>query len=116
MLYNSKWLDLTNYQSMDLIASLSIKAPSTLSLFFDRSSSIEYRKRDASGNKTKEMDRERMSVLDFIARFCQHIPEAGQQMVRYYGICSNKSRGMRKKERVPEFMLVEDDESHYGRN
>lgn len=55
---------------------------------------IEYRKRDASGNKLREMDRERMHVLDFIARFCltallrlcQHIPEADQQMVRYYGI------------------------------
>ena len=63
---------------------------------------IEYRKRDASGNKTKRMDRETMNVLDFIARFIQHIPEVYQQMVRYYGVYSNRSRGGRKTEEVPE--------------
>jgi len=77
---------------------------------------IEYRKRDASGNKTKRMDRETVNVLDFIARFIQHIPEVYQQMVRYYGVYSNRSRGGRKTEEVPEFMLVEDDEPSYGKS
>ena len=77
---------------------------------------IEYRKRDASGNKTKRMDRETINVLDFIARFGQHIPDSYQQTVRYYGVYSNKGRGMRKTQQIPEFMLVEDDESSYGKS
>ena len=31
------------------------------------------------------------------AQLVTHIPNKGGQMVRYYGSCSNKSRGMRKK-------------------
>ena len=76
---------------------------------------IQHRKRDASGSKTKKMDKETINVLDFIARLCQHSPDACQQTVRYYGIYSNKNRGMRKTQKVPEFMLVEDDEPSYGR-
>ena len=49
----------------------------------------------------KRLDRDRMNVLDFIAQFCQHIPEANQQMVRYYGVYSNRSRGGRKTGEVP---------------
>ena len=56
-----------------------------------------------------------MSVLDFIARFSQHIPDAGFQMVRYYGQYSNRMRGDRKTEAVPEFMLVKGEESSYGK-
>lgn len=33
-----------------------------------------------------------------LARLVTHIPGKGEQMVRYYGYYSNKSRGMRKKE------------------
>ncbi len=76
---------------------------------------IQYRKRDTSGNKTKKMDNEAMSALDFIARFSQHIPEPGQQMVRYYGAYSNRARGMREEKDIPEFMLVDGEESSYGR-
>ena len=80
-----------------------------------REVTIQYRKRDTSGNKTRELDKETMSVLEFIARFSQHIPDAGFQMVRYYGIYSNRSRGNRKTETVPEFMLVKGEESSYGK-
>jgi Putative transposase len=38
-----------------------------------------------------------LSPLDFLAEFTQHIPPKGSHIVRYYGVYSNKSRGMRKK-------------------
>jgi hypothetical protein len=38
------------------------------------------------------------SALDWLARLVTHIPNKGEQMVKYYGHYSNKSRGLRKKE------------------
>jgi len=32
-----------------------------------------------------------------LAQLVTHIPNKGEQMVRYYGFYSNKSRGLRKK-------------------
>jgi hypothetical protein len=40
---------------------------------------------------------ETFSALDWLARLVTHIPNRYEQMVRYYGYYSNKSRGMRKK-------------------
>jgi hypothetical protein len=34
---------------------------------------------------------------DWLAQLVIHIPNKGEQMVRYYGFYSNKSRGLRKK-------------------
>jgi|LGVE01.1.fsa_nt_gb hypothetical protein len=51
--------------------------------------------RHRSGNgKTKET----FDALDWLALLTTHIPNRGEQMVRYYGYYSNKSRGMRKKQ------------------
>ena len=36
-------------------------------------------------------------ALDWLALLTTHIPNRGEQMVRYCGYYSNKSRGMRKK-------------------
>jgi len=47
--------------------------------------------------KTSGVD-ETFTALDWLARLVIHIPGKGEQMVRYYGYYSNKSRGMRKKE------------------
>src|SRR5690554_5753203 len=41
--------------------------------------------------------REAFTALDWLARLVTHIPNKGEQMVRYYGYYSNKARGMRKK-------------------
>jgi hypothetical protein len=41
-----------------------------------------------------------LSPLDFLAEFTQHIPPKGAHLFRYYGVYSNKSRGMRKKAEV----------------
>ncbi|GAB6147195.1 transposase [Desulfocicer niacini] len=37
------------------------------------------------------------TALDWLARLTTHIPGSYEQIVRYYGWYSNKSRGMRKK-------------------
>jgi hypothetical protein len=54
---------------------------------------------------------EAFTALDWLARLVTHIPNKGEQLVRYYGYYSNKSRGMRKKKdgdnKVPA--LVESD-------
>ncbi|MBI2999670.1 MAG: transposase [Deltaproteobacteria bacterium] len=41
-------------------------------------------------------------VLDWIAALTTHIPNKGEQLVRYYGYYSNVSRGKRKKEKPRE--------------
>ena len=52
-------------------------------------------------------------VLDWITEITTHIPNKGEQLVRYYGVYSNVSRGKRKKEEhkedaieKPEFVEV----------
>jgi hypothetical protein len=50
---------------------------------------IYHSKNDAS---SKTFD-----ALDWLAQLTTHIPNRGEQMCRYYGYYSNKSRGMRKK-------------------
>jgi len=42
------------------------------------------------------------SVLDWIATLTAHIPNKGEQLVRYYGYYSNVSRGKRKKQKPEE--------------
>jgi len=41
-----------------------------------------------------------LPVLDWIATLTAHIPNKGEQIIRYYGAYSNVSRGKRKKEKV----------------
>ena len=38
-------------------------------------------------------------ILDWIATLTTHIPNKGEQLIRYYGYYSNVSRGKRKKEK-----------------
>jgi hypothetical protein len=37
-------------------------------------------------------------ALEWLAAMCSHVPNKGEQMVRYYGYYSNVSRGKRQKE------------------
>jgi hypothetical protein len=64
----------------------------------DGQAKVIYRSKDGRASKTFE-------TLDWLAQLVTHIPNKGEQMVRYYGYYSNKSRGMRKKagsdDRVP---------------
>ena len=45
-------------------------------------------------------------VLDWIATLTTHIPNKGEQLIRYYGYYSNVSRGKRKKEKPAEQVEV----------
>jgi hypothetical protein len=70
----------------------------------DGVSKVIYQSKD--GTTTKTFD-----ALDWLAQLVPHIPNKGEQMVRYYGFYSNKSQGLRKKagtdEQVPA--LIESD-------
>jgi hypothetical protein len=53
-------------------------------------SKVIYQSKDGRSTKT-------FNALDWLAQLVTHIPNKGEQMVRYYGYYSNKSRGLRKK-------------------
>ena len=44
----------------------------------------------------------RRPALEWLANLCSHIPNRGEQMVRYYGCYSNVSREKRQKESSDE--------------
>jgi hypothetical protein len=48
--------------------------------------------RSGDGKSTKVFD-----ALEWLAAMCSHIPNTGEQMVRYYGYYSNVSRGKRQQ-------------------
>jgi hypothetical protein len=56
---------------------------------------VIYQAKDGGSSKT-------FLTLDWLAQLVSHIPGKGEQMVRYYGYYSNKSRGMRKKAALDE--------------
>ena len=59
-------------------------------------------------------------ALEWLAAMCSHIPNRGEQMVRYYGYYSNVSRGKRQKEgiddAVPCILESQGDEKTFRRN
>jgi hypothetical protein len=59
-------------------------------------------------------------ALEWLANLCSHIPNRGEQMVRYYGYYSNVSRGKRQKESSDEAILCilepQGDEKIFRRN
>ena len=56
----------------------------------DEVAKVIYQSKDGTSPKT-------FDALDWLAQLVTHIPNKGEQMVRYYGFYSNKSRGLRKK-------------------
>jgi len=40
---------------------------------------------------------DQIDALEWLAAMCSHVPNKGEQMVRYYGYYSNVSRGKRKQ-------------------
>jgi len=65
---------------------------------------VEYRSKD--GKETKVLH-----ALEWLAAICSHVPNKGEQMVRYYGYYSNVSRGKRKKadadDKIPSILEPE---------
>ena len=59
--------------------------------YLDQEGTVVYTSKD--GETTKNFP-----ALEWLAAMCSHIPNRGEQMVRYYGYYSNVSRGKRKKE------------------
>jgi hypothetical protein len=45
----------------------------------------------------KDKEQKVFDALEWLAAMCSHIPNRGEQMVRYYGHYSNVSRGKRQK-------------------
>ena len=50
---------------------------------------VVYRAKDGKDQKT-------LPAMEWLAAMCSHIPNRGEQMVRYYGYYSNVARGKRK--------------------
>src|SRR3974390_3749768 len=59
--------------------------------YLDQEAKVIYNSKN--GKATKIFD-----ALEWMAAMCSHIPNKGEQMVRYYGYYSNVSRGKRQKE------------------
>jgi len=69
-------------------------------------SKVHYRSKDGTEEKV-------FASLEWLAAMCSHVPNKGEQMVRYYGYYSNVSRGKRKKQNQDGWIpcILESDES-----
>ena len=71
--------------------------------------------RSKDGKNEKTFD-----ALEWLAAMCSHVPNKGEQMVRYYGHYSNVSRGKRKKwgrdGLVPSILQSEESSEGYRKN
>ena len=59
--------------------------------YLPEESNVIYKSKD--GREEKVFD-----ALEWLAAMGSHVPDKGEQMVRYYGYYSNVSRGKRKEE------------------
>ncbi|MDD4862299.1 MAG: transposase [Smithellaceae bacterium] len=58
--------------------------------YLDKEGTVVYTAKDKKTNKS-------FPALEWLASMCSHIPNRGEQMVRYYGYYSNVARGKRKQ-------------------
>ena len=58
---------------------------------------VEYRPKSSPGHPLLADDAPHQDPLEVLASVTDHIPDIGQQLLRYLGWYSNKSRGLRKK-------------------
>jgi hypothetical protein len=63
--------------------------------YVDQEGKVVYTAKDRKTNKV-------FPALEWLAAMCSHIPNRGEQMVRYYGYYSNVSRGKRQKEDIDD--------------
>jgi hypothetical protein len=59
--------------------------------YLDHEATVIYPGKDGKDQKI-------FPALEWLAAMCSHIPNKGEQMVRYYGYYRNVSRGKRQKE------------------
>ena len=68
--------------------------------YFPEESKVIYQSKDGKDQRTFE-------PLEWLAAMCSHIPNRGEQMVRYYGYYSNVCHGRCKKENWGVRILTE---------
>ena len=86
-----------NETSMENLARYIIRASfSQKRMTYHRETSqVEYQSKDGSQTKV-------FNAVEWLAAMCSHVPNKGEQMVRYYGYYSNAARGKRKKADVDD--------------
>jgi len=76
-------------------------------------SKVVYESKDAKAQKV-------FDALEWLAAMCSHVPNKGEQMVRYYGYYSNVFRGQRKKQNqdglIPCILEPEEPSKEYRKN
>ena len=76
-------------------------------------SKVIYQSKDGKEEKTFE-------ALEWLAAMCSHVPNKGEQMVRYYGYYSNVSRGKRKiqdkDDAIPSILEPDDSSREFRKN
>jgi hypothetical protein len=81
--------------------------------YLDKEGTVVYTSKDGRTNKC-------FPALEWLAAMSSHIPNRGEQMVRYYGYYSNASRGKRRKEGrddlIPCILEPLGDEKTFRRN
>jgi len=81
--------------------------------YIPEESEVIYRSKD--GKEEKVFD-----ALEWLAAMCSHVPNKGEQMVRYYGFYSNVSRGKRKNEDndelIPSILEPDGSSKEFRRN
>lgn len=81
--------------------------------YIPEESKVVYQSKD--GKEEKIFD-----ALEWLAAMCSHVPNKGEQMVRYYGHYSNVARGKRKKnkqdELIPSILEPDGSSGEYKRN
>jgi len=67
-------------------------------LYLEKEGTVVYRSKAISGRQSGNgKDQKTFPALEWLAAMCSHIPNRGEQMVRYYGYYSNVARGKRKE-------------------
>ena len=81
--------------------------------YIPEKSKVIYQSKD--GKEEKVFD-----ALEWLAAMCSHVPNKGEQMVRYYGYYSNVCRGKRKKQdqdgMLPSILEPTGSSKEYRRN
>lgn len=119
--YGGKTIRPSDQEGIERLAQYIVRAPISqermlyISAFesTDGVARIIYDAKDGSASKT-------FLALDWVAQLITHIPNKGEQLVRYYGYYSNKSRGLRKKtdtdEQVPALVESEISKKEFRKN
>ena len=81
--------------------------------YLDQEGKVVYISKDSRASKI-------FPALEWLANLCSHIPNRGEQMVRYYGYYSNVSRGKRqlagRDDAVPAILELMGNSKTFRRN